>query len=75
MTYRRSKNSNREFFKIDGLIIIRVVNKEFASTVTVCSNILIKAESCDPYSTVESNEVEFNVAFEAALKRIQTMTL
>jgi hypothetical protein len=65
--YRKSKFVNREFFKIDGDTVIRVLVKEKDMSVQIADNYIIRSICNDEYSTVECSEEEFNVAHRNAL--------
>jgi len=73
ISYRR--NGLREFYRIEGDLVVRVVNKEKQSCVDICDSWLIRSVATDEYSTKECTEQEFNEAYSIALDRIKTMKI
>jgi hypothetical protein len=72
--YRKNKHG-REFFKIDGDLIVKVLNKERFSGVEVVDNWLSKELATDPYYTVDCTEEEFTSAYKEAFDRIALMKI
>lgn len=68
MTYRKKKE--REFFKIDGDTITRVLNKHYGSLIETTKNPIIKENAIDPSDTKECSEQEFKEAFSTAFDRV-----
>lgn len=70
------KNGTREFFLIkDSGTIMRVLNKEKYSQITVTTNQLSYDEAIYSYNSVEITEQEFREQFEIAKKRMETLEL
>lgn len=68
MTYRKKKD--REFFRVDGETVTRVVNKFYESTIEVSINQVVKWNATDPYDTKDCTELEFKNAYRTAIDRI-----
>lgn len=74
-SYRKAGKSPRDVYKVDGDLVIRVLNKEKFSRIDVSDNRLIRSDALDEDSTKECTESEFNEQYQIALDRINKMRI
>lgn len=68
MTYRKKKD--REFFRVDGETVTRVLNTFYGSTIEVTINHVVKCNATDLHDTKDCTELEFKDAYRTAFDRI-----
>lgn len=67
------KSGTRDFMKIEGDIVVRVMNKEKFSRVDVSDNPIIRCDAKD--GTILCSKDEFVDAYNLAMERIQTLKI
>jgi hypothetical protein len=70
--YRKHK-SGRQFFRVNGYHVTRIINKESSSQIDAGDNRIVRSEGLDKYESIPSTEQEFKEQLELALDRIQKM--
>lgn len=65
--YRKSKNVDREFFRIEKDLVTRVELKEKSALVQTADNWVARSMATDEYVTVPSTQEEFEAAHKEAL--------
>lgn len=74
--YRKDAFVDREFFRLDGNSVVRVLNKLMQSRVDVVeSSEIIRDLATDPNTTIPCTESEFNEAYKVAFNRIKEMKI